>query len=733
MSDSLTGVVERTTFYNPANGYSVVKITPDKKMPGVAARDGTVTVVGTLPELAPGEPVEFTGLWIEDAKYGKQFRAETFSPSQPRSLDGIRRYLASGIVKGIGEATADKIVKHFGEDTITILNADPDRLRDVHGLKASLADKLAKAWAENAGVRQTMIFLQDFGVSSKMAKRIFDHYGVAAIETVKQNPYVLADEVFGIGFIRADQLARAMGIKPDAPERIRAGLAYALNQLSGEGHTCAPHDVLVKEALKLLSLESGLENLVEQAIGEQTFRGDLISETLDFNGEPVEMIYLPRFHTAETKAAKRLRAVYKTTSPIQLKHKKTDWDKLLKKLSTRDRIGLSDQQKGAVIAALTSKLSVLTGGPGTGKTTTLKMVLEALDEGDFEVALASPTGRAAKRLSEATGRQAYTVHRLLGYGGEGFAYDDSAPLEADFVIVDEASMLDVQLLFALTRALKPEAHLLLVGDIDQLPSVGPGNVLRDMIESGLAHVTRLEVIFRQDEGSHIVLNAHRINNGDAPFMDNRSNDFFFFVDTDATGAAELLVDVVINRLPAKFGVDPLDTVQVIAPMYRGPAGVDSLNMVLQRALNGNPALASKRFGDRTYRTGDKVMQTRNNYEKDVYNGDIGRISGFDFEESTMEVVFDGRYVIYEFHEVIEELTLAYCISTHKSQGSEYPIVVMPVVKQHYMMLQRNLLYTAITRARQAVVLVGDKQAVYMAVSNSKVTRRYGGLLHFLTA
>lgn len=732
MSDSLTGVVERTTFYNPANGYSVVKIRPDQKQPGATARDGTVTVIGTLPELAPGEPVEFTGSWIEDAKYGKQFRAETFSPSQPRSLDGIRRYLASGIVRGIGEATADKIVKHFGEDTITILNADPDRLREVRGLKPSLADKLAKAWAENAGVRQTMIFLQEFGVSTKMAKRIFDHYGVAAIETVKRNPYVLADEVFGIGFIRADQLARSMGIKPDAPERIRAGLAYALNHLSGEGHTCAPRDVLTREALKRLSLESGLEGLVEQAISEQTFRGDLISETFDIGGVSTEMIYLPRFHTAETKAAKQLRAVNKTTSPIQLKHKKTDWDKLLKKLSARDHIGLSDQQKGAVTAALTSKLSVLTGGPGTGKTTTLKMVLEALDEGEFEVALASPTGRAAKRLSEATGRQAYTVHRLLRYGGDGFTYDESAPLDADFVIVDEASMLDVQLLHALTRALKPEAHLLLVGDIDQLPSVGPGNVLRDMIESGLAHVTRLEVIFRQDEGSHIVLNAHRINNGDAPFMDNRSSDFFFFVNTDATAAAELLVDVVINRVPAKFGVDPLETVQVIAPMYRGPAGVDSLNLVLQKALNGNPALAHKRFGDRIYRTGDKVMQTRNNYEKDVYNGDIGRISGFDFEESTMEVVVDGRYIVYEFNEVIEELTLAYCISTHKSQGSEYPIVVMPVVKQHYMMLQRNLLYTAITRAKQAVVLVGDKQAVYMAVNNNRVTQRYGGLLHFLT-
>jgi exodeoxyribonuclease V alpha subunit len=733
MADSITGVIERTTYYNPANGYSVIKITPDKKMPGTQARDGTVTVVGTLAELAPGETVEFTGHWIDDAKYGKQFRAETFTPSQPNSLDGIRRYLSSGIVKGIGEATADKIVKHFGKETLNVLNADPTRLNEVHSLKPGLADKLVKAWNENAGIRQTMIFLQEYGVTSKMAKRIYDYYGTTTIDTVKRNPYLLADDVFGIGFMRADQLAQAMGFAHDSVERIRAGLNYTLNQLASEGHTCVPRGLLLDSAQTLLKLDASVSPRIEEALQMQLMRGDLIEDRIPVKGVETVVTYLPNYHHAENTAAKRLRQMAKSTSKIQTKNKKTDWAKLLKKLGKDDKVGLTEQQQSAVIAALSSKINVLTGGPGTGKTTTLKMVLAALEEGDFNVVLASPTGRAAKRLGEATGHTASTIHRLLGYGGEGFTLDEDSPVDADMVIVDEASMLDIQLLHALLKAIKPETHLMLVGDIDQLPSVGAGNVLRDVIDSGIAHVTRLEVIFRQDEGSHITLNAHRINAGDLPYMDNRASDFYFFGSDDPLTAADLVVDIVLNRLPRKFDIDPLEQVQVIAPMYRGPAGVDNLNTALQAALNGNPKMAQKKFGDKTFRVGDKVMQMRNNYEKDVYNGDIGRISGIDFEDSSMEVVVDGRYVTYEFTEAMEELVLAYCISTHKSQGSEYPIVVMPVMTQHYMMLQRNLLYTAITRAKQAVVLVGDRKAVAMAVKNNKVAERFSGLIHRLKA
>lgn len=733
MADSITGIIERTTFYNPSNGYSVVKITPDKKIPGAMAKDGTITVVGTLAELAPGETVEFTGYWIDDNKYGKQFRAETFTPSQPDSLDGIRRYLSSGIVKGIGEATADKIVKHFGKETLNILNGDPSRLSEVRSLKPGLADKLVKAWNENAGIRQTMIYLQEYGVTSKMAKRIYDYYGATTIDTVKRNPYLLADEVFGIGFMRADQLARAMGFGHESIERIRAGLNYTLNQLAGEGHTCVPREMLIDSALNLLKLDASLRERISEALQTQMALGQLIEDRLPFHGEDTVVTYLPNYHTAEVKAAKKLRLIAKNGSLIQSKHSKTDWVKFIAKLVRTDEIGLSEQQQGAVIAALSSKVSVLTGGPGTGKTTTLKMVLAALEDGNFSVVLASPTGRAAKRLAEATGQSASTIHRLLGFGGDGFSLDEDSPVDADMVIVDEASMLDIQLFHALLKAIKPETHLLLVGDIDQLPSVGAGNVLRDVIDSGIAHVTRLQVIFRQDEGSHITLNAHRINAGDMPHMDNRASDFFFFGSDDPLTAAELVVDIVLNRLPRRFGVDPMETVQVIAPMYRGPVGVDNLNAALQAALNGNPKMAQKKLGDRTFRVGDKVMQTRNNYEKDVYNGDIGRISGIDFEDSSMEIVVDGRYVTYEFIEAAEELVLAYCISTHKSQGSEYPIVVMPIMTQHYMMLQRNLLYTAITRAKQAVVLVGDRKAVAMAVKNNRVSERYSGLIHRLQA
>jgi exodeoxyribonuclease V alpha subunit len=402
-------------------------------------------------------------------------------------------------------------------------------------------------------------------------------------------------------------------------------------------------------------------------------------------------------------------------------------------LAAENSIELTDQQQGAVKAALTNKVSVLTGGPGTGKTTTLRMVIRALEDLDFTFALASPTGRAAKRLSEATEHPASTIHRLLGYvPGEGFVYDEDNPLDVDMLIVDETSMLDLLLFFDLLKALRPETHLMLVGDVDQLPSVGAGNVLRDVINSGVAHVTRLKVIFRQNEASHIVVNAHRINAGDAPFMDNNSADFYFFGKEDPVEAAELLVDIVNKRLPEKFGVDPIEDVQVIAPMYRGPIGVHALNEALQKTLNGDKRLAEKQLGGRTFRAGDKVMQTRNNYDKEVFNGDIGRIQGIDFDDASMEVVFDGRYVYYEFSEA-EELIHAYCISTHRSQGSEYPVVVMPLMTQHYMMLQRNLLYTAVTRAKKLVVLVGSRKAVHMAVQNNKVAERYSGLLQRLRA
>ncbi|MCA9904840.1 MAG: ATP-dependent RecD-like DNA helicase [Anaerolineae bacterium] len=723
-SEALTGVVERVTFYNEENGYTVVKITPDKRVPEAEARDGTVAVVGVMPELAAGETVRFTGYWIDDAKYGRQFRAETCTPIVPTTEAGITAYLSSGIVSGIGPKTAERIVDHFGAKTLDILDNEPDRLHEVPGLKTELANKLGKAWVENQSVRQTMIFLQGYGVSAKMATRIYKHYGFNTSKIVQDNPYTLADEVYGIGFIRADEIARHMDVQADDPNRLRAGLVYALNQLARDGHVYAPRTELITAAAELLRIE-GTAN-VEARLDEQIERGEVIADSSVIPGGTA--IYLPEYYEAEIGAVEHLRALRATDSAIMKTAAKTDWDELLARLAKESDVSLTPQQQGAVRAALEGKVSVLTGGPGTGKTTTLRMVIEALRELDHSFALASPTGRAAKRLSEATGQPAMTIHRLLGYiPGEGFEYDEDNPLRVEMLVVDEASMIDLLLLHDLLRALKPEAHLLLVGDVDQLPSVGAGNVLRDIIDSDIAHVTRLDAIFRQSEDSHIVLNAHRINHGQMPVTDNQSSDFYFFREEDPAGAAELLIDVVTNRLPSKFGVDPLNDVQVIAPMYRGLIGVHALNEQLQNRLNGSRRMAEKQLGGKLFRVGDKVMQTRNNYEKDVFNGDIGRIYGLNLDDNEVEVVIDGRYIYYDFSEAAEELILAYCISTHRSQGSEYPVVVMPIMTQHYMMLQRNLLYTAVTRARQLVVLVGSRRAVQMAVQNNKVAARYSGL------
>lgn len=726
LMDTITGTIERITYYNPENGYSVVKIQADRAYPDAEARDGTVTVVGVMPELGPGENIEFSGVWIEDSRYGKQFRAETVTPVTPTTEIGIAAFLSSGLVKGIGAKTADRIVKRFGRDTLHILDHEPERLREV--LKPEMAEKLARAWRESQSVRQTMIYLQGFGVSTRMASRIYQQYGYQTISTVQDNPYALADDVFGIGFIKADAIARNMGVAPDDRNRIRAGLSYALNQMSKDGHVYEPRAELVQEAARLLGVEDTAR--IEAVLSQQVFSEDLIADS-SITGDGAisgEAIYLPDFFFSERDAAQRLRVLVNTPSPIIEEARSLKWDKFLSDLARANHVELTAQQQGAVRSALENKASVLTGGPGTGKTTTLRMVIRALEELDFRFALASPTGRAAKRLGEATERDASTIHRLLGYvPAEGFDHDEDNPLDIDMLIVDEASMIDLPLFDDLLKALRPETHLLLVGDIDQLPSVGAGNVLRDVIESGLVHVTRLELIFRQQEDSHIILNAHRVNRGEIPFMDNNSSDFYFFGEDDPSRAAELVVDIVKNRLPNKFGFDPIDDIQVIVPMYRGPAGVNALNEALQRSLNGDTRYAEKQLGGRLFRVGDKVMQTRNDYEKEVFNGDIGRLTGIDFEDQTFEVVIDGRYIFYEWLQV-EDLIHAYCISTHRSQGSEYPVVVMPLLTQHYMMLQRNLLYTAITRAKQMVVLVGSRKAVAMAVKNNKVASRYSGLV-----
>ncbi len=730
-SDTLTGTIERVTFYNEENGYSVVKVKAEQSRADAEARDGTITVVGVMQELNPGQAARFTGTWVNDPRWGLQFRVETVAEVLPTTTKGIIAYLSSGIVRGIGPRTAEKIVDHFGPKTLDILDHDAERIMDVPGLKPSLGEQLIKAWRDNKAVREVMVFLQGYGITSGMAMKIYGHYGDMTIKVIQQNPYQLADEVFGIGFKRADEIARKMGMPTDAPERIRAGLHYALNHLSREGHTYAPRDVLIETAVTLLEVDDKL--LLAAALDGQLVADKLKRDTLvDAQGERVNAIYLPMYYYSELGAVQYLQRLLSVSSKIINGHKKTDWASFLAELAEANNVELTAEQQGAVKAALTSKVSVLTGGPGTGKTTTLQMVIGALAQGDYTFALACPTGRAAKRLNEATGHPAMTIHRLLGWAGDDFTHDEDYPLEVDMLIVDEASMIDLMLFHSLMKALPASTHLMLVGDIDQLPSVGAGNVLRDVIDSGVAYVTRLGQIFRQSEDSHIVLNAHRVNNGDMPFTDNQSSDFFFFTAPDAMQAAEMVVDVVLNRVPDKFGYDPMESVQVIAPMYRGPAGVTALNDALQQRLNGSRRIAEKRLFGKLFRVGDKVMQTRNNYDKDVFNGDIGRLYGIDFDDNTLEVVIDGRFIYYDWSEA-DELIHAYCISTHRSQGSEYPVVVMPILTQHYMMLQRNLLYTAITRAKELVVLVGDRRAVGMAVKNNKVAERFSGMLERLRA
>ncbi|MBZ0277781.1 MAG: ATP-dependent RecD-like DNA helicase [Anaerolineae bacterium] len=731
--ETLIGAIERITYYNEENGYTVLKMTPEKKSgrADAEARDGTISVVGIMPELAPGESVEFTGDWVNDPRYGLQFRAEIVKPVPPTTRNGIINYLSSGIVKGIGPRTAEKIVDYFGMETLHVLDNNPDRLQEVPEVKTTLLNQLVTAWKENQAVRQVMVFLQGYGISSRMAVRIHETYGEKTVSTVRDDPYQLADDVFGIGFLRADTIAQSMGIEKDARIRLRAGLFYALKKLASDGHTYAPRQTLFTTTCELLQVEASDEiaTRLSALLDMQLFQGELHKERLKTEGgEIVDAIYLPLYDFAEQSAVEHLRELADTDSPLMDLWHDVQWSTFLADLAKKNKVALTAQQQGAVKAALTSKFSILTGGPGTGKTTTLRMVINALAAEKRRFLLASPTGRAAKRLSEAAGWPASTIHRMLGWLPDGsFEHDEDNPLDADMVIVDEASMLDLLLFTSLLKALRPETHLLLVGDVDQLPSVGAGNVLHDVIESGLPHVTRLKTIFRQDETSVIVENAHRINQGDIPHLSNSSSDFFFFGEEDPERAAELVVDIVQNRVPNKFGYDPINDIQVIAPMYRGAIGVHALNERLQKALNGSSRMAEKKIGGRLFRAGDKVMQIRNNYDKDVFNGDIGRINAINFEDSTLEVVIDGRYIDYDWSE-LDDLTHAYCISTHRSQGGEYPAVVLPIMTQHYMMLQRNLLYTAITRARELVVLVGTKRAVAIAVQNNKVAERYSGLL-----
>lgn len=750
-AETLEGTIERITFHNEETGYTVLRLKPRKVLPGQTDREGLSTVVGSFQRLNTGEEVSFKGEWMTHPQYGKQFKAAEVQALEPDTFPGLVRYLSSGVIRGIGSVKAERIVTHFKakyrkpEDLLRALNGNPDLLRQVPGLtkSESTIQGMIDSWREHAAGHETMAFLQAFGLGSKLAGRVFRYYGPESITIVKRNPYQLAWDVDGIGFRTADEIARRLGLPEDSSDRITAGIAYTLEELANDGHVFAPRPLMVQRLGELLALPSDepdpeLGRVLSEAVmtrvndaiaaladQQQIFIRN-VPDNLSEDGAKIEAVYPRLQFLYEVRSAAKLRLVNGAGSRLS-RAKTMSWLKFFSLLSREDKVTLTDQQQAAVEAALTHKVSVLTGGPGTGKTTTLRAVIKALESVRANYALASPTGRAAKRLAEATSRPASTLHRLLGYQPEGgFLYSDEDPLDVDMLIIDEASMLDQFLLYFVLRALPPEAHILFVGDVDQLPSVGAGDVLRDIIRSGVPYVTRLNLIFRQEGTSQIVANAHRINQGEMPSLDNRASDFFIERTESPEQAADLVMRLVSQRLPNFLGVDPINDIQVLVPMYKGAAGIQVLNERLQEALNPKGGAAEVKLGSTIFRAGDKVMQTKNNYEKDVFNGDIGRIYGIDFTNKKIQITVDDKLIDYRYDEM-DNVVHAYAVSVHKSQGSEYPVVVMLVMPQHFVMLQRNLLYTGVTRAKKMVVLVGTERAIGMAVSNDRVARRYTAL------
>ena len=691
-------VVERITYQNPENGYSVLKVK-------VKGYNDLVTLVGNLLEVPVGSVLLCRGEWKVDKCYGSQFVAATWEETMPATVYGIEKYLGSGLVKGIGPRFARAIVQRFGTETIDIIETEIERLYEVPNIGRKRVAKIRESWEKQKDIKNVMLFLQGYGVSTAYAAKIYREYGKESIDKVRENPYRLADDIWGIGFKTADGIAAKMGYEKEDPRRCRSGILYTLGQLSDEGHVYAGEEQLVKTAGQLL--EAG-----ETAIRD-TLAGMLQAEDLILDKDA---IYLPPFYHAECGTSRRLRDLAESTG-------RSLFDGLFDPSSLTAETGIEydEVQLAAIRQAVTSKVMVLTGGPGTGKTTTTQGIIAALKKAGLRVLLAAPTGRAAKRMSEATGMEAKTIHRLLEYNPQdGYKRNDENPLEGDALIVDECSMIDILLMNNLLKAVPVGMRLVLVGDIDQLPSVGAGNVLRDVIDSQRIPVVRLVRIFRQAQKSRIVMNAHTINQGRFPDTSNgRDTDFFFMREDDPERAAETIVRLVKERLPRAYRESP-DRIQVLTPMQRGVVGAANLNLLLQQALN--PSGPSLGRGGYTYRQGDRVMQLRNNYAKEVFNGDLGYIREVDTEDRMLTVDFDGKKVEYDVTE-LDELTLAYATTIHKAQGSEYPIVVMPVLMTHFVMLQRNLIYTGITRAKKICVLIGAMKALAYAVRNMSVLKR----------
>jgi exodeoxyribonuclease V alpha subunit len=748
--ETIEGSVERIVFSNEENHYTVAQLLPES-----TRRAEPVIIVGNLVSLNIGETVRALGRWVNHKQFGRQFAVEKFESVLPRTVVGIKKYLGSGLVKGIGTAFAERIVKKFGEQTFDVIDQFSGRLREVEGIGPERARRIKEAWTQQRSVREIMIFLQGHGIGSAHAAKIFKQYGDNAIAVVRENPYQLAKDITGIGFRTADGIAAKFGIARDAMPRLKAGLIYTLERATDEGHTCLPREMLSESAAELLCVvaegdvhgegrrsttTATARAAVEDALNLLVVTGDVVIEQ--------GSVYLTGLHRCERGVANKIREL--TGAKVELPS--IDLDKALAWVQQRAEVALAPAQQQAVRTALTSKICVITGGPGVGKTTIVNSIVKVLQAKSCDVLLAAPTGRAAKRMSEATGAVAQTIHRLLKFDPHGgaFTYNERRPLKADMIIIDETSMLDIPLAYHLLKAIPARASVVFVGDVDQLPSVGPGNFLCDLIDSGVAPVVRLTEIFRQAKDSLIIANAHRVNRGEMPVLKNapgqtaavpsteemrqagrlpyNAADFFFIAEDNPEKIVATIKTLCKERVPGKFGFDPMRDVQVLTPMHKGVCGSENLNRELQATINPNGAVI-QRLG-RIYRVGDRVMQIRNNYDRDVFNGDLGSIRRIDLMEQQVIVAFEEREIGYEFEDM-DELVPAYAISVHKSQGNEYPVVIMPLLTQHYILLQRNLLYTAITRGKKLVILIGSKKALAIAVRNNKHAARYSRLKELL--
>ena len=700
----LRGIVDRITFQNEENGYTVARLQVEGS---TAYNNRLATIVGEMLSINPGETVVLEGEWITHKQYGAQFQIESYQTVYPSTVEGMRRYLGSGLIKGIGPVTAKRIVDHFGKESLDVIENDPERLVDVEGLGTKRAKWIIKAWEDQREIHNVMLFLQSHEVGTGYAVKIWKRYGPEAVELIRENPYRLSIDVWGIGFLTADRIAQKMGIPTHSDRRIQAGLLHVLNEAADkEGHVFLPEDALIESCAKALEVPvDAIAPCLAQLLSEESI---VVND---------ERVYLPHLYYAEQGAATRCYQLSQVQR-IELGNIPAE----IKVIEQRDGVTFAPRQKTALEKALSHNLLVLTGGPGTGKTTTIKGLIALLEARKKKIALAAPTGRAAKRMSEATGHEAKTIHRLLKFSPSEMTFEKNFenPLEIEALIVDEISMVDTVLMNSLLRAVPISASVVLVGDVDQLPSVGAGNVLKDVIASGIVEIVELNEIFRQAQTSRIITNAHAINRGEMPYVqNNRDADFFFLEVSEPDQVVETVCGLCAARLPHTYRLDSIEDIQVLVPMYRGETGANNLNRVLQDKLN--PKGQEMTRGGIRFRAGDKVMQVRNNYDRDVFNGDIGRIHGI--EDDILHVRFQDRVIEYEFSE-LDELVLAYAMSVHKSQGAEFRAVIMPLTTQHYMMLQRNLLYTAITRARELVVLVGTKQALAMAVRNNRVAERH---------